>query len=745
MSDRKSASSAFKTNVWQDNIDVRDFIYTNITPYDGDDTFLEGPTKVTSQLWKKCLTLLKKEREKGIYDIDTKTIPTITSHKPGFIDQKSEKIVGVQTDEPLKRAIKPFGGWRVVEAACKEYGYELDDSVKELCSKYRKTHNDGVFDAYTEDMRKLRKTGVVTGLPDNYGRGRIIGDYRRLALYGADRLIEAKQADKKKLVGTMTDEVIRLREEISEQIKALEMIKDMAAAYGFDVSKPAVTAQEAIQWTYFAYLSAIKEQDGAAMSLGNVSSFFDIYIERDLQAGTLTEAQAQELVDHFVMKLRLVRHLRMDEYNQLFAGDPTWVTESIGGVFRDGKHKITKTSFRFLQTLYNLGPSPEPNLTILWSEKLPEGFKKFCSKVSIDTSSLQYENDALMSEAGGCDDYCIACCVSMMETGKEMQFFGARCNLAKTLLLALNEGRDELTGIEIVPGIEPLPEGALDYSEVRRRFDKTMAYIAGYYVSTMNVIHYMHDKYYYERAQMAFMDSAVHRNMAFGVAGLSVTTDSLSAIRFAKVTPVRNDQGLTIDFHVEGEYPKYGNDDDKVDIIAQELVHDFSQELGKHHIYRDATPTLSVLTITSNVVYGKKTGATPDGRKKGDPFAPGANPMHGRDNSGAIASLNSVAKLDYLDARDGISNTFSIVPKSLGHTAKDQVVNLTSLLDGYFAKEAHHLNVNVLKRETLLDAMEHPEEYPQLTIRVSGYAVNFIRLGREHQLEVIARTFHDQM
>jgi formate C-acetyltransferase len=745
MSDHQTSLTEFKTNTWQDEINVRDFIYTNITPYDGDASFLSQPTAITTNLWNKCLELLKVERDKGVFDIDTQTISTITSHKPGYIDKNSEKIVGFQTDQPLKRGIKPFGGWRVVKAACAEFGYTLSPEVEELCSNYRKTHNDGVFDAYTEDMRKLRKSGVITGLPDNYGRGRIIGDYRRLALYGADRLIAAKQADKKRLTGVMTDELIRLREEVSEQIKALEQIKEMAAGYGFDVSQPAQNAQEAIQWTYFAYLAAVKEQDGAAMSLGNVSSFFDIYIERDLQSGALTEQQAQELVDHFVMKLRLIRHLRMDEYNQLFAGDPTWVTESIGGLFKDGKHKITKTSFRFLQTLYNLGPSPEPNLTILWSEKLPEGFKKFCSQVSIDTSSLQYENDAVMSEAGKCDDYSIACCVSMMETGKEMQFFGARCNLAKTLLLALNEGKDEISGMEIVPDIEPLPEGPLDYTEVRRRFDKTMSYIAQSYISTMNVIHYMHDKYYYEKAQLAFMDTEIHRNMAFGIAGLSVATDSLSAIRFARVTPVRNDQGLTVDFIVEGEYPKYGNDNDEVDSLASELVHDFNQELGKHHIYRDATPTLSVLTITSNVVYGKKTGATPDGRKKGEPFAPGANPMHGRDASGAIASLNSVAKLDYMDARDGISNTFSIVPKSLGHTATDQVENLTSLLDGYFAKKAHHLNVNVLNRETLLDAMEHPEQYPQLTIRVSGYAVNFVRLSRDHQLEVIARTFHDHM
>lgn len=735
----------FRKNFWQDTIDVRDFIAENCTPYDGDESFLTGPTATTTQLWKKCQLLLSKERKKGVLAIDTKTISSITSHRPGYIDRDLEKIVGLQTDAPLKRAIKPFGGWRVVDQACKEAGLTLDQEVIDLCTKYRKTHNDGVFDAYTEEMRNLRKTGVITGLPDNYGRGRIIGDYRRLALYGADRLIQEKQKDKNALTGAMTDAVIQLREEVSEQIRALEDVKKMAASYGFDVSLPAITAKEAVQWVYFAYLAAVKEQDGAAMSLGNVSTFLDIFIEADMANGTLTEEQAQELVDHFVMKLRLVRHLRMDEYNQLFAGDPTWVTESIGGIFRDGRHKITKTSFRFLQTLYNLGPSPEPNLTILWSTSLPEGFKAFATKVSIDTSSLQYENDCVMSELGKTDDYCIACCVSMMETGKEMQFFGARCNLAKTLLLALNEGKDELTGIQIIPGIDPLPEGPLVYEDVRRRFDKAMGYLAQSYVNTMNVIHYMHDKYYYERSLMAFMDTTVKRNMAFGVAGLSVTADSLAAIRYARVTPVRNDAGLTIDFSIEGTFPTYGNDDDRVDTIAHELVHDFNQELGKHHIYRDANPTLSVLTITSNVVYGKKTGATPDGRKKGEPFAPGANPMHGRDQSGAIASLNSVAKLSYEDARDGISNTFSIIPKSLGSTQHDRVENLVSLLDGYFTKGAHHLNVNVLNRETLLDAMEHPENHPQLTIRVSGYAVNFVRLSREHQLEVLARTFHDAM
>ncbi len=736
----------FKENLWQDEINVRDFIYTNITRYDGDAKFLEGPTKNTKKLWDECKKLLEQERKNGgVLDIDTKTISTISSHKPGYIDKTLEKIIGVQTDKPLKRAIKPFGGWRVVQKACEENGYELDPEVIEIFSKYRKSHNDGVFDAYTEEMRKLRKSGLITGLPDNYARGRIIGDYRRLALYGLERLIEAKQKDLEKLDGEMTNDLIQLREEVSEQIRALEMVGEMAKSYGIDVSKPAQTAQEAIQFTYIAYLAAIKEQDGAAMSLGNVSSFFDIYIERDLKNKVITEAEAQELVDHFVMKLRLVRHLRMDEYNQLFAGDPTWVTEVIGGVFKDGTHKITKTSFRFLQTLYNLGPAPEPNLTILWNETLPQGFKDFCSQVSIDTSSLQYENDELMSTAGDCDDYCIACCVSMMETGKEMQFFGARCNLAKTLLLAINEGRDEFTNTEIIPGIEPLPEGKLDYVEVERRFNKAMSYIAKAYVNTMNVIHYMHDKYYYERAQLAFMDTHIHRNMAFGAAGLSVAADSLSAIRFAEVTPIRNEQGLATEFKIEGEFPMFGNDDDKVDDIAKMLVHDFNQELSKHHIYRDATPTLSILTITSNVVYGKKTGATPDGRKAHEAFAPGANPMHGRDKSGAIASLNSVAKIDYNDARDGVSNTFSIVPKSLGSSKKDQITNLSGMLDGYFLNKAHHLNVNVLNKDTLLDAVAHPENYPQLTIRVSGYAVNFVRLSKEQQQEVIARTFHQSM
>lgn len=727
-------------------INVRDFIFKNLTPYDGDESFLSGPTARTIKLWDKAKQLLTLESKKGgVLDIDTKTIATITSHQPGYLDKELELVVGFQTDAPLKRAIKPFGGYRIVEEACEQNGYKLDSAVIELCQKYRKTHNDGVFSAYTEEMRNLRRSGIITGLPDNYGRGRIIGDYRRLALYGTDELIKAKEADRDAMLGDMTDELIRDREEISEQIKALYEIKTMAAGYGFDVSRPAQNASEAIQWTYFAYLAAVKEQDGAAMSLGNVSGFFDIYLEKDLKAGLITEEEAQELVDQFVMKLRLVRQLRMSEYNDLFAGDPTWVTESIAGLWKNGQHKVTKTSFRFLQTLYNLGPAPEPNLTVFWDEKLPEGFKKFCAKVSADTSSIQYENDSLMKKLGHCDDYSIACCVSMMETGKEMQFFGARCNLAKAMLMALNEGRDEISGIKIVPGIKPLPAGPLEFREVNLRFKKAMAHLAHAYANTMNVIHYMHDKYYYEKAMFALMDTQIHRNMAFGIAGLSVVADSMSAIKFAKVMPVRDENGLTIDFVVEGDYPKYGNDDDRVDKLAQSYVTSFNKELHKHHIYRDATPTLSVLTITSNVVYGKKTGATPDGRKKGEPFAPGANPMHGRDQSGAIASLNSVAKIAYKYARDGVSNTFSIVPKSLGATKDDQVENLIGMLDGYFAKGGHHLNVNVLNKETLLDAVEHPEQYPQLTIRVSGYAVNFVKLDKEKQLEVIARTFHQSL
>lgn len=740
------AKMTFKGTNWKKQIDVRDFLVNNQSSYNGDESFLQPISLKTAKLWDKTKKLLAFEQAKGgVLDIDTKTISSVTSHKPGYMDQELEVIVGFQTDKPLVRAIKPYGGHRVVAQACEENGKKLDEKVIEIFNKYRKTHNDGVFDVYTPEMRLLRKTGVVTGLPDNYARGRIIGDYRRVALYGIDKLIEAKEEDKLALDGVMTNELIQLREEVSEQIRALQDIKTMAASYGFDIGKPAKSAKEAIQWTYFGYLAAVKEQDGAAMSLGNVSGFFDCYIERDLKTSRLTELEAQELIDQFVIKLRLIRHLRMDEYNQLFAGDPTWVTEAIGGLWQTGKHKITKTAYRFLQTLYNLGPSPEPNITVLWSDKLPESFKKFCAKVSIDTSSIQYENDQLMSGAGNCDDYCIACCVSMMETGKEMQFFGARCNLAKALMLALNEGRDELTGLQIVPGIKALPEGPLSYKEVFSRFKKSMTYLAEKYVSIMNVIHYMHDKYYYERAQLALMDTHVKRNMAFGIAGLSVVADSLSAIKFAKVTPSRNSDGLTTEFTIKGDFPKFGNDDPKVDSIAEDLVTRFNGELHKHHIYRDATPTMSVLTITSNVVYGKKTGATPDGRKQGEAFAPGANPMHGRDNSGAIASLNSVAKLAYADARDGISNTFSIVPKALGSSIETQIGNLTTMLDGYFESNAHHINVNVFNRDTLVKAMEHPEEYPQLTIRVSGYAVNFVRLSRQQQLEVISRTFHESM
>lgn len=729
-----------------ETINVRKFVFENLTPYGGDSSFLVGPTLKTKKLWQKCQDLLKKETDNGgVLDIDTKTISSITSHKAGYIDKKLEVIVGLQTDEPLKRAIKPAGGIRSVIHACEENNKQVDEKVIEIFTKYRKTHNDGVFSAYTEEMLRLRKTGVLTGLPDAYARGRIIGDYRRVALYGLDKLIEVKTQDKKQLNGDMTDETIRLREEITEQINALNLIKDMAQSYGFDIGRPALNAQEAIQWTYFAYLAAIKEQDGAAMSLGNVSGFFDIYIEKDLQDGSLTEAQAQELIDQFIIKLRFVRHLRTTEYNDLFAGDPTWITESLGGSWSNGQHKVTKTTYRFLQTLYNLGPSPEPNLTILWSQNLPSTFKEFCTKVSIETSSIQYENDDLMKQVCKTDDYGISCCVSLLETGKQMQFFGARCNIAKALLLALNEGVDEMTGIKIMDGIKPLKNKYLDYQEVVANFKKTMAFLAQNYVSTMNVIHYMHDKYYYERSQMALLDTNVHRVMAFGLAGLSVAADSLSAIKFAKVKPIRNEQGVTTDFEIDGDFPKYGNDNNSVDLIAKNIVSGFNQELQKHHIYRNALPTLSILTITSNVVYGHKTGSTPDGRKAGVPFAPGANPMHGRDTHGAVASLNSVAKLGYQNARDGISNTFSTTTKTLGGTIDEQQKNLVSLLDGYFKKGGHHLNVNVMDKSTLIHAMEHPELYPQLTIRVSGYAVNFVKLTREQQQEVLARTFFETM
>ncbi len=727
------------------SINVRDFVFQNITAYDGDSTFLVGPSEKTKKLWSKVKKLLRKEIEKGgVLNIDVETVSDITSHEPGYIDKDLEIIFGLQTDEPLKRAIKPAGGIRIVINACEENGKKVSPEIIKIFTEYRKTHNDGVFSAYTEEMRRLRKTGILTGLPDAYARGRIIGDYRRIALYGVDKLIEAKQEDKELLVGEMSDELIRLREEVSEQITALEMMKVMAQSYGFDIGRPALSAQEAIQWTYLAYLAAIKEHDGAAMSLGNVSNFFDIYIERDLKDGKIKEEQAQELIDQFIIKLRLVRHLRTTEYNNLFAGDPTWITESLGGSWINGKHKVTKTTYRFLQTLYNLGPSPEPNLTVLWSQNLPKPFKEFCTKVSIDTSSIQYENDDLMKKVSGVDDYGISCCVSLLETGKQMQFFGARCNIAKALLLAINEGADEISGIKILD-VDAVGGKYLNYKEVLKRYKKTLKFLAENYVNIMNVIHYMHDKYYYERAQMALLDTDVKRVMAFGIAGFSVAVDSLSAIKYARVKPIRNDQGIATDFEINGEYPKYGNDDNRVDNIAKEVLNFFNKELQKYHIYRNAKPALSILTITSNVVYGHKTGATPDGRKEGMPFAPGANPMHGRDTCGAIASLNSVSKLSYENARDGISNTFSTTIKTLGGTFEEQQNNLMKLLDGYFKKNGHHLNVNVMDKSTLLKAMEHPEDYPQLTIRVSGYAVNFVKLTREQQQEVLSRTFFESM
>ncbi len=736
----------FKSGQWQKSVDVRNFIQLNYTPYEGDDSFLSGASENTTKLWAEVSDLFKKERENGgVLDVDTKTASRINAYAPGYIDKALEKIVGVQTDAPLKRAVMAEGGIRMAENAAKAYGYEVDPKISEIFTKYRKTHNQGVFDAYTDEMRLARKSGIVTGLPDAYGRGRIIGDYRRVALYGVDRLIEDKLAQKKSLeVTTIDEEVIRLREEISDQIVALKELKEMALSYGIDISAPASNAQEAVQWLYFAYLAAIKQQNGAAMSLGRTSTFLDIYIERDLQNGTITEEEAQEIIDHFVMKLRLVKFLRTPEYNDLFSGDPTWVTESIAGMGLDGRTLVTKNSFRILNTLYTIGPSPEPNLTVLWSTRLPQGFKDFCSKVSIDTSSVQYENDDLMAPYWG-DDYAIACCVSAMRVGKQMQFFGARVNLAKTLLYTINGGRDEKSGVQVGPKMEPITSEYLDYNEVMEKFEVMTDWLANLYVNTLNVIHYMHDKYSYESLQMALHDRDVFRTMACGIAGLSVCADSLSAIKYAKVKPIRNEEGIAVDFEVEGDFPKYGNDDDRVDDIAVFLVENMMNKIRKNKTYRNAYHTQSVLTITSNVVYGKKTGTTPCGRKAGEPFAPGANPMHGRDNSGSLASLNSVAKLPYEHSQDGISNTFSIVPDALGKTKEDQITNLSAMMDGYFGQDAHHLNVNVFNRETLLDAMEHPEEYPQLTIRVSGYAVNFIKLTREQQLDVINRTFHKKM
>ena len=736
----------FKEGRWNHEINVTDFVKLNITPYEGDASFLSGPTERTKAVWNKCLEALAEERaNNGVRSLDPSTVSTISSFAPGYIDKENEVIVGLQTDEVLRRAIKPYGGIKVVEKACRENGVEVDPKVKDIFTHYRKTHNDGVFDAYTEEIRSFRSLGFLTGLPDNYARGRIIGDYRRLALYGLDRLIEAKQNDLRHLTGPMTDARIRLREEVAEQIKALKEIKVLGEQYGLELSRPATNAREAVQWVYMAYLAAVKEQDGAAMSLGNVSSFLDIYIEYDMANNGLDEMHAQELIDQFVIKLRMVRHLRMQAYTDIFAGDPTWVTEAIGGRFNDGRTKVTKTSFRFLQTLYNLGPSPEPNLTVLWSPQLPEGFKDFCAQVSIDTSSIQYENDDLMREVRNSDDYGIACCVSYQDIGRHIQFFGARCNLAKALLLAINGGRCENTGTLMVKDIPLLSSDELNFEEVLANYKKVLKEMARVYNEAMNIIHYMHDKYYYEKAQMAFVDTDPVINLAYGVAGMSIAVDSLSAIKYAKVTAKRNDIGLTEGFDIEGEYPCFGNDDDRVDHLAVDLIYYFDEELKKLPVYKNAKPTLSILTITSNVMYGKKTGATPDGRAKGVAFAPGANPMHGRDKNGAIASLSSVAKLRYRDSQDGISNTFSIVPKSLGVDKESRIENLVTMMDGYFVKGAHHLNVNVLNREMLEDAMEHPEKYPQLTIRVSGYAVNFIKLSREHQLEVISRSFHERM
>ena len=741
----KNAWENFKGEKWKAEIDVRDFILNNVNVFEGDESFLAEATEATKQLWDQVMDLTTKERENGgVLDMDTKIVSSITSHAPGYLNKDIEKVVGFQTDKPFKRSLQPYGGIRMAEQACESYGYEMDKELSRIFRDWRKTHNQGVFDAYTPEMRNARKSGVITGLPDAYGRGRIIGDYRRVALYGIDHLIEAKKADLNLTGGVMSEDTMRLREELSEQMRALQELKEMAASHGFDISKPATNTQEAFQWLYFAYLAAIKEQNGAAMSLGRTSTFLDIYIERDLANGTLTEEEVQEIVDHFIMKLRLVKFARTPDYNELFSGDPTWVTESIGGMALDGRPLVTKNSFRFLHTLDNLGPAPEPNLTVLWSKQLPENFKNYCAKMSIKTSAIQYENDDIMRPEYG-DDYGIACCVSAMRIGKQMQFFGARANLAKALLYAINGGKDEKSKAQVGPEYAPITSEVLNYEEVMHKFDMTMEWLAGLYLNTLNVIHYMHDKYSYERIEMALHDTNVLRTMATGIAGLSVVADSLSAIKYAKVKPIRDENGIAVDFESEGDFPKYGNNDDRVDEIAVNLVKTFMNKLRKHKTYRNSVHTMSILTITSNVVYGKKTGNTPDGRRTGEPFAPGANPMHGRDTKGALASLLSVAKLPYEDAQDGISNTFSIIPKALGKEDDVQVRNLVSMLDGYAVKEGHHLNINVFNRETLMDAMEHPEKYPQLTIRVSGYAVNFIKLTREQQIDVINRTMHESM
>ena len=733
-----------KSGEWTKEIDVRGFIQKNYTPYEGDDSFLEGTTERTQKLWDKVLKLYEKERKKGVLDVDTKTPSAVNAYDAGYIDKNLEQIVGLQTDAPLKRAIMPNGGIRIVEKSCEAYGYEVDKETDYIYNNLRKTHNDGVFSVYTPDIRSARSAHLLTGLPDGYGRGRIIGDYRRVALYGVDVLIEEKKTELEILnVDEFTEKVIREREEIHDQIQALEDLKKMALRYGYDISVPAQNAKEAIQWLYFAYLAATKDQNGAAMSIGRTSTFLDIYIQRDLENGAITEKEAQELMDHFVMKLRMIRFLRTPEYNELFSGDPVWVTESIGGMGIDGRTLVTKNSYRVLHTLVNLGPAPEPNLTVLWSKNLPENFKKYTAKISIKTSSIQYENDDLMRISLG-DDYGIACCVSPMRIGKQMQFFGARANLAKTLLYAINGGRDEKSGKQITPRYEPITSEYLDYDEVVEKFDQMMEYVAKIYIKALNAIHYMHDKYSYEALEMALHDKDILRTMACGIAGLSVVADSLSAIKYAKVKVIRDETGLAVDYSVEGDFPKFGNDDDRVDEIAVNIVKQFMRKLQKHITYRDSKHTLSILTITSNVVYGKATGNTPDGRRSGEPFGPGANPLHGRDTNGAVAVMNSIAKLPYEYSEDGISYTFSITPSTLGDNGDTQVKNLVNLLDGYFKQTGHHINVNVFDRALLEDAMEHPEKYPQLTIRVSGYAVNFVKLTREQQLDVINRTIHEK-
>ena len=743
---KMEAWNSFCEGKWMKEVNVRDFIQCNITAYKGDASFLAPPTDETKSLWAQVMRLTLEERARGgMWDMDTKTVSTITSHGPGYLDKEKEKVVGFQTDQPFKRSLQPFGGIRMAVTAAKSYGFDVDEEVQRIFTLFRKTHNQGVFDVYTKEMLAARKSGIITGLPDAYGRGRIIGDYRRVALYGVDFLMEQKKAEHETYGGKiMSEETIRQREEISEQYRALNELKEMAASYGFDISKPATNASEAFQWVYFAYLAAIKEQNGAAMSLGRTSSFLDIYIQRDLEAGILTEIEAQELVDHFVMKLRLVKFVRTPDYNALFSGDPTWVTESIGGMALDGSTLVTKNAFRFLHTLTNLGPAPEPNLTVLWSVHLPEGFKRFCAEMSQKTSAIQYENDDLMRLEYG-DDYGIACCVSPMRIGKQMQFFGARANLAKCLLYAINGGIDEKSKVQVAPMFAKIESDLLTYEEVMPKFEQMMEWLAGLYINTLNVIHYMHDKYCYERLEMALHDTEILRTMAGGIAGLSVVADSLSAIKHAKVTAVRDEDGIVVDYKIEGDYPMYGNNDNRVDQIAVEIVEKFMRMLKKHKTYRGSVHTMSILTITSNVVYGKKTGNTPDGRRAGEPFAPGANPLHGRDKKGAVASLSSVSKLPFNHAQDGISNTFSIVPDALGKDEASRTTNLVAILDGYMKKNGHHLNINVFNRDTLLDAMDHPELYPQLTVRVSGYAVNFIKLTREQQIDVVNRTFHSGM